>query len=95
MRSNRSDRDDHRPPGPRQDRNHCKSQAVRSEGQRWRVKVEDKKRGPDAQDRTPPPQSSERTPPNARQDAPNYETSDKGQAVRVEDLSSAVDEGAN
>lgn len=43
----------------------------------------------------------EKSPPGApetgkaEQEAPNYETKDRGQAIAVEDMSSANDEGAN
>ena len=58
--------------------------------------MDDKKRGDDAQDYTPA--SSARTkavPPSNKQEAENYEErSDGGQAIEVENLSSANDEGA-
>ena len=59
--------------------------------------MDDKQRGDDAQDHTPMAKSgSGAAPPSDKQDAVNYEKrTDKGQAIEVENLSSANDEGAN
>ena len=58
--------------------------------------MDDKQRGDDAQDHTPMSKSgSGAAPPSDKQDAANYEKrTDKGQAIEVENLSSANDEGA-
>lgn len=57
-------------------------------------------RGKDAQDQTSmakPKQPDAKDPasPKPEQDAGNFETTDRGQAIPVEDMSSANDEGAN
>lgn len=58
--------------------------------------MDDQKRGDDAADHAPKPQQSNTEPsPKQKQDAPNYnDKTDKGQAIEVEDVSSANDEGA-
>ena len=58
--------------------------------------MEDKQRGDDAQDHAPKPNSgASAAPPSDKQDAANYEKrTDKGEAIEVENLSSANDEGA-
>jgi hypothetical protein len=54
----------------------------------------EKNRGEDAQDHAPQPAPNS-APADGRQDAPNYkERTDKGEAIQVEDLNSANDEGA-
>ena len=56
----------------------------------------DTKRGDDAQDHAPQPTGPKARPPGDRQDATNYEErTDDGEAIEVENMSSANDEGAN
>lgn len=55
------------------------------------------KRGDDAADHAPTPRPNDGSDasPSAKQDAPNYDQrTDKGQALEVEDVNSANDEGA-
>ncbi len=57
--------------------------------------MDDKKRGDDAQDHAPKSPTGA-VPPGDKQDAPNYEKrTDKGEAIEVENLNSANDEGAS
>ncbi len=57
--------------------------------------MDDKERGDDAQDHAPSAAKPTAAPPSDKQDAENYEKrSDKGQAIEVDNLSSANDEGA-
>ncbi len=56
----------------------------------------DTKRGDDAQDHAPQPTGSKSQPADNRQDAKNYkDRTDGGEAIEVENMSSANDEGAN
>lgn len=59
--------------------------------------MDDMKRGDDAADHAPRPKDedkreAQREANDNRQDAPNYKRTDKGQAIRDEDVSSANDE---
>ena len=58
--------------------------------------MDDKQRGDDAQDHTSMAKGGSGSAlPDGKQDAPNYEKrTDKGEAIEVENLSSANDEGA-
>ena len=58
--------------------------------------MDEKKRGDDAQDHAPAPSERAPSPAGGQQDAPNYdERTDGGRAIKVEDMSSANDEGAS
>ena len=59
--------------------------------------MDDKTRGDDAQDHAPKqPASNRPAEDDKKQDAPNYDKrTDQGRAIKVDDMSSANDEGAN
>ena len=58
--------------------------------------MDTKKRGNDAQDHAPQPKQDKRETPGDKQDATNHEgREDDDNAIEVENMSSANDEGAN